>query len=194
LCRHGCGSRSPASGGHAAEAPTTLTALHYKLVVCTLHRISPVVWVASAPRTALRVALPCSPSFLVSGGDLGGLATTSTCFSELRPCRDLRHLGQLLVRAARTRASSSGEECPGPPRNWWPEIIVFARPPRAVGWTFCAAIIGENLSSDLALISAPYSILRLGFVTSSRCAAPYDESAAACALRRRASPAGEDDE
>jgi hypothetical protein len=114
LCRHGCGSRSSASGGHTAEAPTALTALHYKLVVCALHRISPVVWVASAPRTALRVALPCSLSFLVSGGDLGGLATASTSFSELRPCRDLRHLGQILGRAARTRASSSGEERPGP--------------------------------------------------------------------------------
>ena len=67
-------------------------------------------------------------------------------------------------------------------------------PHTAVGQTFCAAIIGEDLFSDLALISAPCCILRLGFVTSSRYAAPYDESAAACALRHRASPAEEEDE
>jgi hypothetical protein len=74
-------------------------------------------------------------------------------------------------------------------RNW----CFTLEPHTAVGRTFCAAIIGEDLSSDLALISAPCCILRLGFVTSSRCAAPYDEGATACALRRRASPAEEED-
>jgi hypothetical protein len=67
-------------------------------------------------------------------------------------------------------------------------------PHTAVGQTFCAAIIGEDLFSDLALISASCSIRRLGFVKSSRCTAPFDESAAACVLRRRASLAEEEDE
>ena len=33
LCHHGCGSRSPASGAHVAEASVALTALHYELAV-----------------------------------------------------------------------------------------------------------------------------------------------------------------
>ena len=33
LCHHGCGSRSPASGAHAAEASVALAALHYELAV-----------------------------------------------------------------------------------------------------------------------------------------------------------------
>jgi hypothetical protein len=72
-------------------------------------------------------------------------------------------------------------------RNW----CFTMEPHAAVGRTFCAAIIGENLSFELALISAPCCILRLGFVTSSRCAAPTTRArprvlcAIACLQQRR---------